>query len=46
MTPQERVELRRLLVLMRIDHKLGDRAAVEKAIEEAIAVIDGVVSHG
>lgn len=42
MTATEVVELRRLLVLMRIDLKLGNRAEVEKAIEEAIAVIDGV----
>lgn len=41
MTATEVVELRRLLVLMRIDHKLGDRAQVAKAIEEAIALIDG-----
>ena len=42
MTATEVVELRRLLVLMRIDHKLGDRAAVAKAIEQAIALLDGV----
>ncbi len=42
MNATELVELRRLLVLMRIDHKLGDRAQVEKAIEQAIAVIDGI----
>jgi hypothetical protein len=42
MSATELVELRRLLVLMRIDHKLGDRAQVEKAIEQAIAVIDGI----
>jgi hypothetical protein len=42
MSATELLELRRLLVLMRIDHKLGDRAQVEKAIEQAIAVIDGI----
>lgn len=41
MTEREK-EIRSLLVLMRIDHQLGNHGDVKKAIERAIALLDGV----
>lgn len=46
MTAAEVVELRRLLVLMRIDHARGDRKEVAAGIESAIALLNGEKSNG
>lgn len=45
MTEREK-EIRSLLVLMQIHHKLGWHEDVKKGIEHAIALLDGVAARG